>query len=197
MYPVLVVAGGTITLAFDYRLDALAYVRQKRRNNRKSRASTAIATEPVIGRTAQDDVELAQRTVSRDDGSDSKDEAISPAPLASQQSNPKDDLADRSSLRQRGAPPTPAATPPRTTAAEEEAAIIPNIMTPSTAVAVATGITLLVTLIAVLVTRSKLNAVPRSFDFFCNMMIAGVIIFGGGPVVIPLLKGYTVDPGTS
>jgi hypothetical protein len=27
------------------------------------------------------------------------------------------------------------------------------------------------------------------------MMIAGVIIFGGGPVVIPLLRGYTVDPG--
>ena len=27
------------------------------------------------------------------------------------------------------------------------------------------------------------------------MLIAGTIICGGGPVVIPLLRGYTVDPG--
>jgi len=29
------------------------------------------------------------------------------------------------------------------------------------------------------------------------MIIAGIIIFGGGPVVVPLLRGYTVDNGTS
>ena len=29
------------------------------------------------------------------------------------------------------------------------------------------------------------------------MIIAGTIIFGGGPVVIPLLRGYTVDNGAS
>lgn len=28
-----------------------------------------------------------------------------------------------------------------------------------------------------------------------SMLIAGTIICGGGPVVIPLLRGYTVDPG--
>ena len=32
-------------------------------------------------------------------------------------------------------------------------------------------------------------------QFFVNMIIAGIIIFGGGPVVIPLLRGYTVDNG--
>jgi chromate transport protein ChrA len=34
-------------------------------------------------------------------------------------------------------------------------------------------------------------------QFFVNMVIAGIIIFGGGPVVIPLLRGYTVDNGAS
>ncbi|KAL5344273.1 hypothetical protein ACLOAV_010777 [Pseudogymnoascus australis] len=32
-------------------------------------------------------------------------------------------------------------------------------------------------------------------DLFANMYLAGTIIFGGGPVVIPLLRSYVVDPG--
>lgn len=35
----------------------------------------------------------------------------------------------------------------------------------------------------------------HAIQFFVNMIIAGIIIFGGGPVVIPLLRGYTVDNG--
>lgn len=35
----------------------------------------------------------------------------------------------------------------------------------------------------------------RALDFFTNILLAGTLIFGGGPVVIPLLRGYTVDPG--
>ena len=34
-------------------------------------------------------------------------------------------------------------------------------------------------------------------QFFCNMIIAGTIIFGGGPVVIPLLRDYVVVEGES
>ena len=41
----------------------------------------------------------------------------------------------------------------------------------------------------------KINLKMRGMQFFVNMLIAGVIIFGGGPVVIPLLRGYTVDNG--
>ncbi|KAF2159375.1 hypothetical protein M409DRAFT_30126 [Zasmidium cellare ATCC 36951] len=35
----------------------------------------------------------------------------------------------------------------------------------------------------------------RAFDLFANMYLAGTIIFGGGPVVIPLLREYIVTPG--
>jgi len=40
-----------------------------------------------------------------------------------------------------------------------------------------------------------MNAPPLVFDLFTNMYLAGTIIFGGGPVVIPLLRSYVVDPG--
>ncbi|GLB01425.1 hypothetical protein AtubIFM57143_011413 [Aspergillus tubingensis] len=49
--------------------------------------------------------------------------------------------------------------------------------------------------IAILVARAKLSAPPLSFDLFANMYLAGTVIFGGGPVVIPLLRSYVVDPG--
>ncbi|KAI2821227.1 hypothetical protein CBS115989_2981 [Aspergillus niger] len=49
--------------------------------------------------------------------------------------------------------------------------------------------------IAILVTRAKLSAPPLSLELFANMYLAGTVIFGGGPVVIPLLRSYVVDPG--
>lgn len=49
--------------------------------------------------------------------------------------------------------------------------------------------------IAILVARGVLKAPPLALDLFANMYLAGTIIFGGGPVVIPLLRSYVVDPG--
>lgn len=49
--------------------------------------------------------------------------------------------------------------------------------------------------IAILVARAKLSPPPLSLDLFANMYLAGTVIFGGGPVVIPLLRSYVVDPG--
>jgi chromate transport protein ChrA len=46
-----------------------------------------------------------------------------------------------------------------------------------------------------MVLRGILHSRPRPFDLFSNMYLAGTIIFGGGPVVIPLLRSYVVDPG--
>ncbi|EHK96062.1 putative chromate transport protein [Glarea lozoyensis 74030] len=48
---------------------------------------------------------------------------------------------------------------------------------------------------AILVARGTLEAPPLALDLFANMYLAGTIIFGGGPVVIPLLRSYVVDPG--
>ncbi|TQS32768.1 hypothetical protein Golomagni_06908, partial [Golovinomyces magnicellulatus] len=47
-----------------------------------------------------------------------------------------------------------------------------------------------VTFIVIMVLRGTLRAKPLLFSFFANMYLAGTIIFGGGPVVIPLLREY-------
>ncbi|EAW13587.1 putative chromate ion transporter [Aspergillus clavatus NRRL 1] len=49
--------------------------------------------------------------------------------------------------------------------------------------------------IAIMVARGVITAPPLALDLFANMYLAGTIIFGGGPVVIPLLRSYVVDPG--
>jgi len=54
---------------------------------------------------------------------------------------------------------------------------------------------ILASFIAVLVTRGALRAPPLALDLFANMYLAGTVIFGGGPVVIPLLRTYVVAPG--
>lgn len=46
-----------------------------------------------------------------------------------------------------------------------------------------------------MVARGVHPSLPLSFDLFTNMYLAGTIIFGGGPVVIPLLREYVVQPG--
>lgn len=45
-----------------------------------------------------------------------------------------------------------------------------------------------VSFIAVMVTRALVTSRPLLFGLFSNMYLAGTIIFGGGPVVIPLLR---------
>ncbi|KAM0703234.1 hypothetical protein Q7P35_009172 [Cladosporium inversicolor] len=53
----------------------------------------------------------------------------------------------------------------------------------------------LISFIIVMVCRGTLNGRARGFDLFANLYLAGTIIFGGGPVVIPLLREYIVAPG--
>jgi chromate transport protein ChrA len=46
-----------------------------------------------------------------------------------------------------------------------------------------------------MVLRGTLSHPHRSFSLFANLYLAGTIIFGGGPVVIPLLREYIVTEG--
>lgn len=49
--------------------------------------------------------------------------------------------------------------------------------------------------IVIMVCRGLLSGKNRGFDLFANLFLAGTIIFGGGPVVVPLLRAYVVAPG--
>ena len=50
----------------------------------------------------------------------------------------------------------------------------------------------LITFVVIMVLRGVLPDKTLLFSFFANMYLAGTIIFGGGPVVIPLLREYVV-----
>ncbi|KAG8946146.1 hypothetical protein FRC04_012001 [Tulasnella sp. 424] len=49
--------------------------------------------------------------------------------------------------------------------------------------------------ITLLVLRGSLHHAPLLLKLFTNMYLAGTIIFGGGPVVVPLLREYVVTEG--
>ena len=50
-------------------------------------------------------------------------------------------------------------------------------------------------LIVFLSLPGALHPAPLLVSLFNNMFLAGAIIFGGGPVIIPLLRNYVLDPG--
>ncbi|KAI9888216.1 MAG: hypothetical protein M1814_000960 [Vezdaea aestivalis] len=80
---------------------------------------------------------------------------------------------------------------------EEEPRVIPpdRILTFSWTLGLSVIIGFFVVFIVVVVLRSVLQFKPLLFSFFANMLLAGTIIFGGGPVVIPLLREYVVQEG--
>ena len=52
-----------------------------------------------------------------------------------------------------------------------------------------------VSFVAVMVVRGVVSSKPPLYDVFANFYLAGTIIFGGGPVVVPLLREYVVAEG--
>ncbi|KAI5780336.1 chromate transporter-domain-containing protein [Peziza echinospora] len=62
-------------------------------------------------------------------------------------------------------------------------------------VGIAIIVSFFLSFIAVLTIRGAMDKPPLELNIFSNMYLAGTIIFGGGPVVIPLLRSYVVDPG--
>ncbi|KAK1969701.1 chromate transporter [Colletotrichum sublineola] len=52
-----------------------------------------------------------------------------------------------------------------------------------------------VTFLGVMIARGVVKDLPILYNLFSNLYLAGTIIFGGGPVVIPLLREYIVAEG--
>ena len=53
----------------------------------------------------------------------------------------------------------------------------------------------LITFILTITLHAILHRTTQAFSLFSSLYLAGTIIFGGGPVVIPLLREYIVTPG--
>lgn len=56
-------------------------------------------------------------------------------------------------------------------------------------------IAFMISFVAIMILRGLLTNPPRGYSLFANLYLAGTIIFGGGPVVIPLLREYVVAQG--
>lgn len=105
----------------------------------------------------------------------------------------------RDSREARGTPTPP---PERTddgpvTSAADELRVVPPGRRLSISWKVGAGIiaAFLLSFAAVMVLRGVLPDKPLLYRLFANMYLAGTIIFGGGPVVIPLLREYVVAEG--
>lgn len=95
---------------------------------------------------------------------------------------------------------TPSAASIAAPAAQSALLIHPS--TPSNhGVSITTGLLaltiFLLSFIAITITNSQIphTSSSRPLSLFANMYLAGTIIFGGGPVVIPLLREFVVTPG--
>ena len=117
-----------------------------------------------------------------------------------------DARSNTASLRQVNRPPAPMdrASPNRQTPPEEVSTtaestrIVPTDMH-SQMISWKKGLYLLaaflISFITLMILRGTLSAPPLALRLFTNMYLAGTIIFGGGPVVIPLLREYVVAEG--
>ncbi|KAG8902638.1 hypothetical protein FRC01_009528, partial [Tulasnella sp. 417] len=91
----------------------------------------------------------------------------------------------------------PLSTPPRTP--PSVISDLPRQRPLSVPLTVKTGLWILIAFFAsfiiLLVLRGALHNAPLLLKLYTNMYLAGTIIFGGGPVVIPLLREYVVTEG--
>ena len=171
-FPVLMVAGGLSTILWDYRFPHKVY------RSIKSRGKATSRNEEEGNPDAQEmhDVPAASSEASRNDSATRRTNVSSN--LASEPAThlPRGiDVADQS------------------TSSTAQAASNPLRLSWKSGILIIVAFFL--TFITVMVLRGTLNSPPRGFSLFANLYLAGTIIFGGGPVVIPLLREYVVYEG--
>ncbi|KAK3393591.1 chromate transporter-domain-containing protein [Podospora didyma] len=180
-FPLLMLAAGIITVVYDFRwLHGPVRMLQFRRKKTRS----VEAAEAAEGQQGENDLEMSPQG----------GEALQTT-SSSKAGNDNDN--NNTNTRQR-LPVTnqEAATTPN---AGEEAEIhtVPpeRRLNMSWKAGLSIIILFLVSFTIVMVIRGVLPNKPLLYSLFANMYLAGTVIFGGGPVVIPLLREYVVAEG--
>jgi chromate transport protein ChrA len=184
-FPILIVVGGLVTIVWDTwmqqkigKMRAGYAARRRRAHNEGGDAEETTATPSIP--LAEDLQVRRPEAVKRKAhaGSSADHTADHIAPLE------KEVIPSRSDDRR---------------STENKVEVTPATDTKTHNLPVKVGISLIVgfllSFIVVMVIRGTIDARALAFDLFANMYLAGTIIFGGGPVVIPLLRSYVVDPG--
>ncbi|GAA5872390.1 hypothetical protein JCM1840_006049, partial [Sporobolomyces johnsonii] len=187
LYPVLMVAGGTTTLVVDR-----AKLHRARRAARRAEGANSRRTDSPVVEAPIQEIEMqlptpAAPVATKSNASGMDSQSIMPT-LALRKSRTNGSLRDRY--------PTPPLEEqeeqrPESLAEREAAPVEEEVyfrLTIKQGLYIAVGFFAI--LIAMLVARGAATHY-RELDFATNLLLAGTIIFGGGPVVIPLLRGYT------
>ena len=171
-FPVLVTIGGVSTLVWDCWLreevGALKVRLKKKKSEESAIEESAPASVLVSGQVGRGEAPAA-------DGLQRRSAAPSTASGA-----PATQQPEQEGLAPGQAQPQPQPQPHHTIPIKWGVLVIAGFFASFT------------TLMAV---RGVLKKAPLELSLFNNMLLAGTIIFGGGPVVIPLLREYVVEPG--
>jgi chromate transport protein ChrA len=172
-FPLLMLLAGCASVTYDYRVLHPAVKRVVglfKKNKQPSPEDERVELPPITPR----------------DGSQEPEEIQAPTDA----SNPTSSMTKRNG---------PSSSTPVTEEPKEahEHRIIPAARTLNISWQFGTVILMafLLTFIIIMVLRGVLPNRPLLFKLFSNMFLAGTIIFGGGPVVIPLLRSYVVSEG--
>ncbi|KAL1611292.1 hypothetical protein SLS59_000010 [Nothophoma quercina] len=182
-FPALIVIGGTITVLWDTWLAQRVGKAKAKWESKRRRARNEVGDAEETN--AAEDIQPAQElpvrrpeAVKRRAQAGSSTDRIVPEVEESELGRAH---SQRSARADTTSPPAPVA----------------DVKTHNISVKV--GVSLIVGFLAsflvVMIIRGTVENRGLVFDLFSNMYLAGTIIFGGGPVAIPLLRSYVVDPG--
>ncbi|KAK5082958.1 hypothetical protein LTS08_006218 [Lithohypha guttulata] len=195
-YPVIIVIGGAVTVTWDMWLGRQVRLYQQRWSAKKRRAA--------------DDAAIAEHEAGRTVSSGSNSRLPENAASIELQEPAKAIHAKNDSAVVQRRQPDQGATQSSASAAEAAASRVPpesmqsqpsRPEAPIYGVSIRSGVIVFVlfvlSFIGIMVARSEVpgDLNNRPIQIFANMYLAGTIIFGGGPVVIPLLREYVVTPG--
>ncbi|KAL2162942.1 hypothetical protein VTH06DRAFT_6778 [Thermothelomyces fergusii] len=180
-FPVLMAVSGLATLIYDFRwvhrllrglLRTAARLRPERQGKPAELAPASPSTNGLIA-TAP-----------------SQNQSNTPPPLSDLPVTEAEARATITAATASG--PSAAETEPRIIPASH-ALTLPRSLTWKTGALVVAGF--LATFVVAVALRGALPGAPLLYRLFANMYLAGTIIFGGGPVVVPLLREYVVAEG--
>lgn len=175
-FPVLMVVGGLSTIIWDYRW--IQNLVRKLRPARRTEQTQSGDVEAINGGSELTDAPPAESSGQTKNASSSPstgDTATAPQSVSNESRSNGKEVTARD---------------------EEQERIVPDALK-MRVFSWKFGATLIAaffaTFLVVMVLRGVLPNRPRGFSLFANLYLAGTIIFGGGPVVIPLLRELVLD----
>jgi chromate transport protein ChrA len=183
-FPVLMLVGGLIASVWDTWLNIIVVNAWNKVKKRKTN------NEALVEENVARAVEVSNETRQPSNASQvSKDEDQNEQPLVSnteQEIQEVDPVKTEEPSQEKASDVTPTS---------KVVATEPTNHSISIKVGILIIVMFFLSFIALMVARGLLRNPPHALSLFANMYLAGTIIFGGGPVVIPLLREYVVQPG--